>query len=86
MLTEPKIPLAGAIVEVPFARFMASMAAFSAETVLSRSFVRRDLASIVGTRGNRENTVKREGCEEGPEPERDGRQVCHYKPRANRAI
>ena len=50
-LTEPKTALAGVILESSFARFKASINAFSAEIVLSRPLGRWDLASMVGTRG-----------------------------------
>ena len=39
-LTEPKTAFAGVILEISFARFMASMTAFNVETTLSRSFGR----------------------------------------------
>jgi len=58
-LAEPKMALAGVTAETSFARFKASMAAFSKERVPSRPFGRWDLVAMVEVRG---------GCEEEPEP------------------
>ena len=68
MLTEPNTARAGAIVEMSFARFKASMAMFSAERTLSRPFVRCESASMVATGGNYEEMVWDVGCAKGPEP------------------
>jgi hypothetical protein len=67
VLTEPKIALTGAILEVISARFMASMAAFNAEVTPSRPLSCWDSAFMVGTRGICENTwgLNVEGYEEG---------------------
>ena len=49
MLTDPKAALAGVILEISFARFMASIAIFSEEMVPSRPLDRWGLAAIVET-------------------------------------
>jgi len=50
------------MLEISFARFMASMVVFNAEIAPSLSFGRWDVASMVETRGNCEKTVRGEGC------------------------
>ena len=67
-LTEPKTAFAGVILESSLARFKASMTAFNAEIAPSRPLGRWDPPSMVETRGSRERTARREGCEEGSEP------------------
>ena len=62
-LTVPKTALAGAILAISFARFKVSMAAFNAETVLSRPLGRCDLASIVEAGSSGERIVRCQGCE-----------------------
>ena len=56
-LTEPKMVLAGVILESSLARSKASMAAFNAEIAPSRPLGRWDSTSMVKTRGSRERTV-----------------------------
>jgi len=51
-LTVPKTALAGVMLEILSAIFMASMAAFSKETVFSRPFGRCDLGAMVEAQGN----------------------------------
>ena len=46
---------------------------FSVEMTPPRSFGRWDLASMVETRGRFGGTVRREGCEERSERDKDGR-------------
>jgi hypothetical protein len=53
--TEPKTALAGVMLAISFARFMASMAAFNVEKVTSRC--RWDFASMVDTRGGCEKKM-----------------------------
>ena len=65
--TEPKTAFAGVILEISFARFMASMATFSEEITPFRPFGRWDLASIVGAQGIRGRVMRYVGCDEGPE-------------------
>jgi len=60
ILTDPKTALAGVMLEISFARFMASMAMFNEEMVPSRPFDRWGLASIVETRCGGKNMVLRE--------------------------
>ena len=69
ILTEPKTALAGVALETSFARFMASIAAFNKERVLSRRFCRLGpFGSMVESRGSSEKAVCCAGCAEGPEP------------------
>ena len=69
VLTEPKIVLTGAALEISFARFMASIAAFNVGIVVSCPLDRWDWDSMVKTRRSCERTVRRgEGYEEGTEP------------------
>ena len=63
----PKTALAGVMLEISFARFMASMAIPNEEMAPSRPFCRWDLASIVKTQRG-EKTSLRAGCEKGTEP------------------
>ena len=59
---EPKMAFAGVMLVASFARFMASMATFSEESVPSRPFCCWDLVIIVETqRQLRENSVGRRG-------------------------
>ena len=83
MLTDPKTALAGVIVEISFARFMASMAIFNEEIVPSGPFGRWGLASIVETQRGGENTVVRGAVRKGPSPDRDRRPPCREMPRGN---
>ena len=62
--TVPKTALAGVAFAISFARFMASMATFSEETVLSSRWTP---ASMVETRGSGEKTVWNSGWAEGPQ-------------------
>ena len=67
-LTEPNMALAGVALEISFARFMASMAAFSKERALSRRFCCLELfVSMVEGLGGYERTVRRTACAERPE-------------------
>ena len=67
-LTEPNTAFAGVALEISFARFMASMAAFSKERASSRRFSRLELsASMVEGLGSYERTVRRTACAERPE-------------------
>ena len=63
ILAEPKTALAGVILETSFARFKASMAAFSAEMVPSCSLGCWVLDSMVETRDRCERIVRRGGSE-----------------------
>jgi len=65
-LTEPKTALAGVMLEISFARLMASMATFNDERAPSRR--RWVFGSIVEAQGSREEAVRHAGCEERPEP------------------
>ena len=58
MLTELKTAFAGVMLETSFARFMASMAAFSVEMVLPRPFGRWGPASMVKTGGDCEKATR----------------------------
>jgi len=58
MLTDPKTAFAGVILETSFARFVASMATFSEEIILPRSFGRCDLVFMVKSEGRCENTTR----------------------------
>ena len=64
-LTQPKTAFAGVILETSFARFMASMAAFSEEMTPSRPFGGWELASMVETGGDCGKVMQCVGCEEG---------------------
>ena len=68
ILTDPKTALAGVMLDISFARFMASMAIFNEERVPSCPFGRWALVAIVGTQGSDENTVLRAVCEEESRP------------------
>jgi len=71
-LAVPKTALAGVILEISFARFKASMAAFKAEVTPSRSSDRLDLhAMMVEMQGSCKKTARRPGCEEDSESNRD---------------
>ena len=59
-LTEPKTALAGVMLEISFARFVASMATSSEERTLPRPFGRWELLSM-----NRTKAVARERCKVG---------------------
>jgi len=78
--------LAGVILDISFARFMASMAIFNEERVPSRPFGGWGLAAIVGTRGSGEDTALREDVRKSMSADIDRRPSCRDKPRANRAI
>lgn len=67
MLAEPKIALAGVMLETSFARFTVSMAAFSKERASSRRFVRWDFASMAEVQDNCENDAGTD-CAEMPGP------------------
>jgi len=56
-LTEPKTALAGVMLEISFARFMASMAAFNGEIAPSRRSGRLDVVAMVEARGSCEGAV-----------------------------
>ena len=71
ILTDPNTALAGVILEISFARFMASMAIFNEEMALSRPFGRWGLVSIVETQGGSENMVLREAARKNTSPDRD---------------
>ena len=61
-LTGPNTALAGVALEISFARFMASMAAFSKEKALSWRFCHLELfASMVEGRGSYKKTTRRAG-------------------------
>ena len=62
--TEPKTSLDCAAFEAFSARFMASIAALSAQIEPSRPLGRWELAFMVETRSNYERTVGCEGCDE----------------------
>ena len=67
-LTEPNTAFAGVALEISFARFMASTAAFSKERASSRRFSRLELsASMVEGRGSWEKTVWRACSAKGSE-------------------
>ena len=70
-LTVPKAALAGAMLEISFARSRALMVASNAEMMPSRSFGCWELVSMVEARGSWEKIVRQEGCAERPE---NGRQ------------
>jgi hypothetical protein len=55
--------LAGVILEIFSARFMASMAAFNEETAFSRPFGSWDLVAMVETEGSHEKAVRVQGSE-----------------------
>jgi hypothetical protein len=78
-LTVPKAALAGVMLEIFSARFMASMAAFNEETAFSRPFGRWDLVAMVEIQGSHEKAVRGAG---GQNPNRDERPSCHRLPRA----
>ena len=62
--TEPKAALAGVMLSASFAMFIASIAAFKEDRVVSRPFCRWDFVSMVGIRGSYEkNGSARAGCE-----------------------
>ena len=86
-LTEPNAALAGVMLEISFARSMASMAAFNDErTPSSRRCDRRESASMVETRGRQENDAFQRAVREDTSPNMDGRSFCHERPRAIGAI
>ena len=68
ILTDPKTALAGVMLEISFARFIASMAMFNEEMVPSRPFGGWGFVSIDDTQGSDESTVLRAGREEGSGP------------------
>ena len=86
MLTVPKTALAGVIVEISFARFMASIVAFNAETIPFLPLGCRDLVSMVETRGSCERRYGVEAVRKVPNPNRDERQFFHDTPHANGLI
>ena len=55
------------MLEISFARFMASMVTFSEETTPPHPFDRWDWTSIVGDQGICENALGCVVCDEGPE-------------------
>jgi len=68
ILTDPKTALAGVMLEISFARFMASIAMFNEERVPSRPFGRWDLAAIVKIQRGGEKAVSREAVKRGSGP------------------
>ena len=56
-MTEPKTALAGVILDISFARLVASMATFSEERTLPRPFGRWDLISMNQSEGGREKAM-----------------------------
>ena len=86
-MTEPKTALAGVALDISFARFVASMAAFSKERALSRRWACcLESVSMVENQGSWEITVWGAGCAEGPEPQRYGGPFCRDTPHANGGI
>jgi len=80
-LTVPKTALAGVMLEISFARFMASMAAFNGERAPSRRSGRWDVVVMV-------EVVARKRCgaqavRKDQNPHRDGRPFCDDAPRAH---
>jgi hypothetical protein len=78
--TEPKMALAGVALETSFARFMASMAAFSAERVTSWRFDPRDFVSMVETYGGCGKAGCAEAVREYPSPDGSRRAPFHETP------
>jgi len=62
MPTDPKTAFAGVILEISFARFMASMAKFSEETIPPRAFGGWDLVSMARSHGSRKPNSKVEAA------------------------
>jgi len=67
-LTVPKTALAGVTLETSFARFRASMAIFSEERAPPCPLGRWESVAMVEIPGRYEDAMRREGCEEEPEP------------------
>ena len=65
----PKMALAGVMLEISFARFMASMAILSEEMVPSRPFDRLGLVAIAETQRGGKKTSLHAGCEKGIKPQ-----------------
>ena len=69
------------MLEISFARFMASMAVFNDEIAPSRRFGRSELSSMVETGGRYEETVWQEAVRGDPSPNMDERPFCCDTPR-----
>ena len=66
--TEPKTGFTGVVLVASLARFRKSMAVFKAGITLPLPFRRWEMPVMVEMQGSCEKAVRREGCEEEPEP------------------
>jgi len=73
---EPNTALAGAIAEISFAIFKASMVTFNEERTPSRPFDRLGFASMVEARGDCEKRCGTKAVRKNPSPAKDGRPFC----------
>jgi len=65
-LTVPNAALAGVMLNTSFAMFMASMAAFNKDSVVSGRFGRCDVVAMIETRGGWGKQRGEKGCGVGP--------------------
>jgi len=79
ILTEPKTALAGVMLEISFARFMASIAIFNEERFLSFPSDRWGLVSIVETQRGGENPVLREAVRKSTALRKIGDRLSHVQ-------